>query len=461
MTIKKKNIHKILIFFLLSHAVIWTLVPSISNNNLPLDVIEAIAWSEGWPLGWDKHPPLSSWFPGFFFIIFGNQDWIFYFLSQIFVVLSFFIVWKLSLDFFDNKIHSLISLFLLEGIYFYNFTTPEFNVNVCQLPFWSLTVYYCWKGIKKNNNLDWLLFGLFAALGVLSKYLFIYLLVAIDIFFIYLIIKKKINWNCLISLSTFFLILIPHFIWLHENNYITLAYALSRTGAENLSYLNHLYHPFIFLIKQIGILLPFFIMFLFVIKKFRIKFNFRDKKLLFLLIINLAPIILIFLTSLLMGIKIRTMWMTPFYLFSGVLLIYIFQKQVNLKNLKYFFNIFLFLFLFSPAVYLYISLSYDDKRTDYPGRKIAEKIQNKWEENFTNRIDFVIGDEWHAGNLSYHLESKPKWFSYSSAFEKMSIEKFLKLVEDNGFIIVNGVCPGDLSVKIKIDNNKLCLYGKR
>ena len=142
MTIKKKNIHKILIFFLLSHTVIWTLVPSISNNNLPLDVIEAIAWSEGWPLGWDKHPPLSSWFPGFFFIIFGNQDWIFYFLSQIFVVLSFFIVWKLSLDFFDNKIHSLISLFLLEGIYFYNFTTPEFNVNVCQLPFWSLTVYY-------------------------------------------------------------------------------------------------------------------------------------------------------------------------------------------------------------------------------------------------------------------------------------------------------------------------------
>ena len=32
---------------------------------------------------------------------------------------------------------SLISVLLLEAIYFYNFTTPEFNVNVCQLPFWS------------------------------------------------------------------------------------------------------------------------------------------------------------------------------------------------------------------------------------------------------------------------------------------------------------------------------------
>ena len=23
---------------------------------------------------------------------------------------------------------------------------------------------------------------------------------------------------------------------------------------------------------------------------------------------------------------------------------------------------------------------------------------------------YVVGDEWHAGNLSYHLKSRPKWF---------------------------------------------------
>ena len=37
----------------------------------------------------------------------------------------------------------------IEGIYFYNFTTPEFNVNICQLPFWALTVYYFWKSLNK------------------------------------------------------------------------------------------------------------------------------------------------------------------------------------------------------------------------------------------------------------------------------------------------------------------------
>ena len=71
-------------------------------------------------------------------------------------------------DFFKNQTYSLISVLLLEGIYFYNFTTPEFNVNVCQLPFWALTIYYCWQSIKKDDVKSWILFGLFAALFLAS-----------------------------------------------------------------------------------------------------------------------------------------------------------------------------------------------------------------------------------------------------------------------------------------------------
>ena len=460
MEIKKNDLNKILTIFLISHVVIWTLVPSISNDNLPLDVIEAIAWSDGWPMGWDKHPPLSSWFPGIFFQIFGNQDWSYYFLSQLFVILSFIVVWKFSLDFFKNKIFSLLSVFLLEGIYFYNFTTPEFNVNVCQLPFWALSVYYCWEGIKRNNYVDWLLFGVFAALGILSKYLFIYLLAAVDIFFIYLIIKKQFNFKkSLISLVSFFLILIPHIIWLSENDYITIIYALDRTGIEDSNYLDHLYHPFIFLSKQIGVLIPFFVMSLFAISKFKIKFKLKDKKLLFLLAINFVPIILIFLTSLIMGAKIRTMWMTPFYLFSGTLLVYIFQQQISLKKLKYFFSVFLIMFILSPATYLYISVSQTDKRTDYPGKEIANLVQEKWDNNFTNTIKSVVGDEWHAGNLSYHLKSKPKWYSHSAAFVDKSFDDFIETIGKDGFIIVNGECS--YGVLFIIKNNNICMSGKK
>ena len=206
MFIKKKDIHKILAVFLFGHLFIWTLVPSISNQNLPLDTIEALAWGSEIDWGYIKHPPLSAWFTEIFFQIFGNQDWAYYLLSQIFVVFSFFVVFKFSEDFFNNKIFSLMSVFLLEGIYFYNFTTPEFNVNICQLPFYTLTVYYFWKGIKQKDNLSWLLFGFFAGLGVLSKYLFIYLLISLDLFFIYLIYIRKFQLKSFISLVSFLIV---------------------------------------------------------------------------------------------------------------------------------------------------------------------------------------------------------------------------------------------------------------
>ena len=181
----KKNIHNLFNLFLISHLVIWTIVPSFSNINLPLDVIEALAWGTNLDWGWDKHPPLSVFFPQVFFQIFGNNDWAYYLLSQIFVVISFIVIFKLAKEFLKNETHALISVLLLEGIYFYNFTTPEFNVNVCQIPFWSLTVYCAWQSFKNDKIQNWILLGVFSALGVLSKYLFVYLLIGINFFFIY------------------------------------------------------------------------------------------------------------------------------------------------------------------------------------------------------------------------------------------------------------------------------------
>ena len=459
MKIKKINNNKTLIFFLFAHVVVWTLIPSVSNTNLPLDTIEALAWGSNLDWGYSKHPPFSAWMVEIFYQIFGNQDWAYYFLSQLFVITAFFIIFKFSEDFFRNKIFSLISVLLLEGIYFYNFTTPEFNVNVCQLPFWSLTVYYCWKGIKQNDITSWLLLGLFAACGVLSKYLFVYLLVAIDIFFIYLIKKKKFNSKCLISLISFFAILTPHFVWLADSNYATFSYAFKRTGLEQIQFLDHIYNPIIFLGKQFGILIPFFLMFLFAVSKFKPKFNFKDKKFLFLLIINIVPILLMLLTSLLTGTKLRTMWMTPFYLFMGVFFVYIFQKTFVLHRLKYFFSIFLILFIFFPTTYFYISITQDDKRTDYPGKKISQVVQAKWDDNFSNKIGVVGGNEWHAGNLSYHLKSRPKW---DNIFETGKVaspnnnqDGFVLIGEDD---ILSKICNG---VFFKIEGQGICMIGKK
>ena len=430
MALNKRNINNIFYIFVTTHLILWTVVPTITNSNLPLDTIEALAWGSNLDWGFNKHPPLSAFFPEVFFQIFGPQDWAYYFLSQIFVVTSFFIIFKLSQEILNDGTLSLLSVFLIEGIYFYNFTTPEFNVNVCQLPFWCLTVYYTWKiyNSKKIELYDCILLGAAAAFGILSKYLFIYLLVAIDLLFAYLIFfkkSKKFDFKYLVSLEVFFVILIPHIIWLFNNDFITIKYGFARAGLDEGQIINHLKYPLIFTLKQIGILVPFLILVWLLIKKIPKKLNLKDEKLLFLIFINLVPIVLVFMTALITGSKIRTMWMTPFYLFFGTLFIYLLKNQINIKKLNSFLIGFIFLFLLSPILYGYVSISQTDKRTDYPGKDIAIKVQMAWHEQHDEPIKYVLGDEWAAGNLSYHINSRPIWKGFVTKEKLNSFEKYM------------------------------------
>ena len=456
--ILKKNIKKTLYLFLITHLLLWTIIPSLSNTNLPLDTIEALAWGSNLDWGFNKHPPFSAFAVEFFFIIFGNNDWAYYFLSQIFVLISFFFVWKLSNEIFEDKIYSLLSVLLLAGIYFYNFTTPEFNVNVSQMPFWALSVYFFWKGLKFNNNIDWILFGFFSALGFLSKYLFIYILIALFIFFIFNFKKYRKSLKGY-SLSVFIslILLIPHFIWLFENNFVTIFYGLNRSGISDLSAINHLKNPIELLIKQIIILIPFFLMILTILKKIKFKINTKDKKILFLIIINLIPLLLMVVTSLLSGAKIRTMWMTPFYLFFGTLFLIIFKNFIDLKKIKRFYFTFFFFFILSPVVYLTVSLTDETKRTDYPGKEIARLVQNKWDDNFTNEIKIVIGDEWYAGNLSYHLYSRPIWIN-DLKNKTSNITKNKGVIYTGNPKILKKICPGVFGT---IKPVGYCMIGKR
>ena len=435
---KKKNISNLFYLFLIAHLFVWTLIPSITNNNLPLDTIEALAWGSNLDWGYNKHPPVSAFFVEFFYFLFGSNDIAYYFLSQIFVISAFYIVWIFSNEFFQNKTLSFFSVLVLEGIYFYNFTTPEFNVNVCQLPFWAFTVYLSWKLYMKKdtNTVILILLGVTAAIGFLTKYLFAYLLLSVVMIFAYefFITKtRKIDFKHYLPIEIFFVLLVPHLIWLFQNDFVTIKYAFNRAGLVDYSFLNHLKFPIIFLIKQIGILIPFFILCYFIIKKIKIRFDIKDKKKYFILLINFLPIVLMFVTSVVTGSKIRTMWMTPFYLFFGVLILSMFDIKDDEQTFKEFFKPFLILFLLSPITYGLVSLISENKRTDYKGKVEANKVLQVWQKDFTESINVVLGDEWHAGNISYHMEGRPVWLGEIN-------QKNVDLL--NAYICTKKVCVG-------------------
>ena len=455
--IAKKNIQKVYFLFLAVHLILWTLIPSLTNVNLPLDTIEALAWSSNLDWGYNKHPPFSALAVEIFYVIFGNQDWAYYLLSQIFVITAFVIIFRLSREFFKDARLAFISLILLEGIFFYNYTTPEFNVNVSQIPFWALSVYFTWRCIKKDRPSDYVFLGIFISLGFLSKYLFIYLILGIKTLFLYLFFKKKIkSYNFLITGLVSLIIIFPHLIWLLENNFITLTYGLQRTSASN-ELLDHIIYPLVFIFKQLVILLPFFILSFFLIKRIKPKKIMFNEKIVFLIFTFLVPVLLMLITSIFIGGKIRTMWMTPFYLLIGICFIEIYKSNFEYYNLKKFFYIFLFIFFLSPITYASVSLINDFKRTDYPGKEIARLVQNKWDDNFSNDIKFVVGDEWYAGNLSYHLISRPRWLmELKDKSQELNINE--GIIYTGNPKILKKICPGVFGT---IKPVGYCMIGRR
>ena len=414
------NSKQILYYILFSHLLLWTIIPTIFNTNLPLDTIEGLVWGNELRLGYEKYPPIFPLFTELFYLIFGNQDWAYYFLSQLFVVSSFLVIFELSKYFFQDDLHRLLSVLLLECIYFLNYTTPELNAFIPLFLFNSLTALFCWKAISFNKNSDWILFGVFAGISTLTYYLALYLLASISIFFMReIFLNKKINFKYFLALTAYLIILSPHLYYIYNDNFKSVEYALFRSFGDPLSGIgevkifDHVYYPLIFLIKQFLILVPLFIFARLIVRSFKIEINFNNKKLVFLLAITFLPILLMFFTSIIGGIRVRTMWMTTFYMFPGIFFIYVLRNNIIAENFKKFLITFLIVFISLPAIYGVQSYIQKDKRTDFPGKKIAREIQGEWDKNFNNKIQIVVGagwvyGGWYAGNLSYHLADRPK-----------------------------------------------------
>src|SRR5512135_398812 len=78
--------------FLALHFAVWTALPALLYANLPLDLVEALAYGREWQLGYDKLPPLPWWLVEILHRAFG-ADIAYYALAQAAVVIAFLFVW--------------------------------------------------------------------------------------------------------------------------------------------------------------------------------------------------------------------------------------------------------------------------------------------------------------------------------------------------------------------------------
>ena len=215
--------------FAVAHLLLWTIVPTLTSPNAPLDVIEGYVWGHEWLLGTYKHPPMQAWWLETLTLLTNQSSWTHFLASQIAIVIAFWAVWQTGLRIL-GPVPALLGAMLLEGVIYYNFCSPEFNPDVLQLPFWALIGLFYHRAVKDNRLFDWALLGVWSAGGLYSKYSTLLLLVVLMLLtFARPEGRRRLkNIGPYLAVTVAFLLFLPHLNWLIDNNFLPYTYAESR-----------------------------------------------------------------------------------------------------------------------------------------------------------------------------------------------------------------------------------------
>src|SRR5689334_24251880 len=143
--------------FLILHFFVWTALPTLLYPNLPLDLIEALTYGREWQIGYDKLPPLPWWMVEAAYRTIGG-DFAYYLLSQVAVVVAFALVWATARP-LVGTLGALASVVVIDVLHYFNFTSPKFNHDVIQLPFWALAGYAFHAALRRKQMSHWALLG--------------------------------------------------------------------------------------------------------------------------------------------------------------------------------------------------------------------------------------------------------------------------------------------------------------
>lgn len=397
------KLNKSLSIFLLCHLIVWSVLPMVLRPNLPMDSAEALVWGFIGEWGTNKHPPLSGFFADIMYRLTGTPASL-YVLSQLFVVGGLFYVYKLARLFLpENK--SVIAALILEAVAYYSLVTPEYNVNIIALMLWPAATYHFYKAVQQNTLYDWVLFGVFAGLNILNKYVSGILLLCLGLYILCTEDGRKTlrSWKLYLSAAIAFGLIAPHIVWLHNHDYFVVDYFLGRSGEGRvLPYgLAHIVYPLKFLAAQVMTSALALVIF-FTVRRYSPKQEITVSKnnRLFVFYAGILPTLVMVFISFVLGIKLKSMWGSPvlYMLGTGLFIWFPFDiaKSYKLLLKACYGALYLFAFAFALQVAFTTSAKFKINAADFTAKVGAEKF------------DYAGGSVWLASTVGSYAANHPQ-----------------------------------------------------
>jgi 4-amino-4-deoxy-L-arabinose transferase-like glycosyltransferase len=428
--------------FLALHAAAWTLLPTLLYANLPLDLIEALMYGREWQLGYDKLPPLPWWLVEFMYRLVGH-DFVYYLLAQVAVVAAFVLIYATAFPLIGG-LGALVSVLILDGLHYLNYTSSKFNHDVIQLPFWALAGYALHRGLRRGRMLDWILLGIGIGLSLWAKY-FVAVLVAPMVVFALVdrdARKALATPGPYVAAIVALVVTSPHLVWLVQNNFLPFGYA-ERRAVLPRGWYDHLWHPFEFAVSQLFFLIPSLLIAapLFWprhidsparpreggdpaltyqeersrwIPAFTGISGVRGDAFDYRIVSWLAfgPFATVLLLGLVSGRGAVAMWGYPLWLFLGLWIVMTAHRALArllpriLATWGIVFSALALAFIVDYAVLPHIDHRY--RAAFFPGASLGAQIEERFKAATGRPPDYVIGSMWDGGNVEHYAPSHPR-----------------------------------------------------
>src|SRR6202795_444964 len=207
----------LVIGFAATHAVLWTLIliNLKAAQDIHMDVAEAYAWGQKFLLGYGKHPPLSGWVAGVWFVVFPVANWSTYALAMATLGCGLVICWRIALRVVDRR-RAFFVVVMLALYPIFNFKGFKYNPDLLQLVTLPLLVLAYLHAFEKRTARAGLWLGPARAPAPMTKYWVLTMIGAIGIAALVhperlRFLRSPAPW---VAIVTLVVAMLPHLWWL-------------------------------------------------------------------------------------------------------------------------------------------------------------------------------------------------------------------------------------------------------
>lgn len=386
----------------LAYVLVWSVLPPLLSSSFPLDVTESLTWGREWQWGYYKHPPLAPWVLHVFYVLLGDVGP--FLLSQVCIVLTLWLVWRTAARLMDAD-RAWLAALLTMGVAYYTRPALEFNHNIAQMPLWAALGYTLLLALQEGRLRYWLLWGLCAGLGMLTKYSVAILLCVQGVYLLAAqrhVLRQPGPWLAvLLGLAIF----APHLYWLQQTDWLPMAYASGRAETAQA-------YPRLaalgFLATQLLNHLPLAV--IAVVAGWAARkaapgqgvWRWQCRMPGYVLTLAIGSGLLVTALGVATGLRLRDMWGVPMWAFSATLLMALWpQAWLQAARPRLLRGLVVWLVLISLLSSLFLAYGAQwrkrPSRTDWPQAALAQQAQNTWQHLSTCPLQVVAGNYWLVG----------------------------------------------------------------